>query len=50
MRGGAPLYGQRTAVLKLEPLGFAGFLEWFEGLDPVDVVKLYGIFGGTQPT
>jgi AAA+ ATPase superfamily predicted ATPase len=47
LRGDAPLYGRRTAVLKLEPLGFAGVLEWFEGLDPVDAVKLYGIFGGT---
>lgn len=47
LRGDAPLYGRRTAVLKLEPLGFAGLLEWFEKLDPVDVVKLYGIFGGT---
>jgi len=47
LRGDAPLYGRRTAVLKLEPLGFAGLLEWFERLDPMDVVKLYGIFGGT---
>jgi len=47
LRGDAPLYGRKTAVLKLEPLPFAGVLEWFEGLDPVDVVKLYGVFGGT---
>jgi len=47
LRGDAPLYGRRTAILELEPLGFAGLLEWFEGLDPVDAVKLYGIFGGT---
>jgi AAA+ ATPase superfamily predicted ATPase len=47
LRGDAPLYGRRTAVLKFEPLPFAGVLEWFEGLDLVDVVKLYGIFGGT---
>jgi AAA+ ATPase superfamily predicted ATPase len=47
LRGDAPLYGRRTAVLKLEPLGFAGVLEWFEKLSPLDAVKLYGIFGGT---
>lgn len=47
LRGDAPLYGRRTALLKLEPLGFAGVLEWFSGLSPVDAVKLYGIFGGT---
>jgi len=47
LRGDAPLYGRRTAVMRLEPLGFADLLEWFEELDPVDVVKLYGVFGGT---
>lgn len=51
LRGDAPLYGRRTAVLKLEPLPFAGVLDWFEALEPVGVIKLYGIFGGDpRPT
>jgi hypothetical protein len=47
LRGDAPLYGRRTAVIKLEPLGFGGVLEWFDRLSPVDAVKIYGVFGGT---
>jgi AAA+ ATPase superfamily predicted ATPase len=47
LRGDAPLYGRRTAVLKLEPLGFGGLAEWFTRYSVVDLVKVYGVFGGT---
>ncbi len=47
LRGDAPLYGRRTAVLKLEPLGFGGLAEWFTRYGVVDLVKVYGVFGGT---
>jgi len=47
LRGDAPLYGRRTAVLKLEPLGFRALTEWFTGYSPLELVKIYGAFGGT---
>ncbi|MFZ8855094.1 MAG: ATP-binding protein, partial [Thermofilaceae archaeon] len=34
-------------VLKLEPLGFSGLAEWFTRYSVVDLVKVYGVFGGT---
>lgn len=47
LRGDAPLYGRRTAVLKLEPLRFRALADWFARYEPLDLVKTYGVFGGT---
>ncbi len=43
----APLYGRRTAQLRLEPLEFHDALGFFEGYSPSDRVRAYGVFGGT---
>lgn len=47
LRGDAPLYGRRTAVLRLEPLRFRALADWFTRYGPLELVKIYGIFGGT---
>jgi hypothetical protein len=41
-----PLYGRRTAQLKLKPLEFFHVAEYFKDIDLETVVKIYGITGG----
>ncbi|MEM2104768.1 MAG: ATP-binding protein [Candidatus Bathyarchaeia archaeon] len=45
--GDAPLYGRRTAALKIEPLKFLDLFEWFKGFSAEELVAIYGSFGGT---
>jgi len=45
--GDAPLYGRRTATLKVEPLKYLDLFEWFSRYPAEDLVKVYGSFGGT---
>jgi AAA+ ATPase superfamily predicted ATPase len=47
LSGNAPLYGRRTATLKIEPLRFIDLFTWFENYAAEDLVKIYGSFGGT---
>lgn len=47
LSGNAPLYGRRTATLKIEPLRFIDLFTWFENYSAEDLVKIYGSFGGT---
>jgi uncharacterized protein len=47
LSGNAPLYGRRTATLKIEPLKFLDLFNWFEKYSAEDLVKIYGSFGGT---
>jgi len=47
LRGDAPLYGRRTATLKIEPLKYLHLFEWFMRYSAEDLVKVYGAFGGT---
>ena len=42
----SPIYGRRTAQLKLKPLGFFQVREFFPSYDWEDLVKVYGILGG----
>ena len=47
LSGDAPLYGRRTATLKIEPLKYLDLREWFSEYSSEDLVKIYGSFGGT---
>lgn len=42
----SPLYGRRTAQIKLSPLNFSEFCLNYEGMSFEDLVKLYSITGG----
>lgn len=47
LSGNAPLYGRRTATLKIEPLKYLDLLNWFENYSAEELVRIYGSFGGT---
>jgi AAA+ ATPase superfamily predicted ATPase len=47
LSGDAPLYGRRTATLKIEPLKYLDLFEWFSEYSAEELVKIYGSFGGT---
>lgn len=47
LSGDAPLYGRRTATLKIEPLKYLDLFEWFRKYSGEELVKIYGSFGGT---
>ena len=43
----APLYGRRTAQIKLQPFDFEEVCSYFHGFSPEDKALAYGIVGGT---
>lgn len=43
----APLYGRRTAQMKLEPFDFAETCSYFSGFSDEDKALIYGVAGGT---
>lgn len=43
----APLYGRRTAQMKLQPFGFADTCQYFKNFSDEDKAYIYGIAGGT---
>lgn len=43
----APLYGRRTAQIKLKPLDFAAAAKFWPDLNPDDRMAAYGMLGGT---
>lgn len=45
--GDAPLYGRRTATIKLNPLKYHDLRKWFTNHNPEELVEIYGSFGGT---
>src|SRR3990172_5327334 len=47
LSGNAPLYGRRTATLKVEPLRYLDLFSWFKKYSAEELVKIYGSFGGT---
>lgn len=47
LSGDAPLYGRRTATLKVEPLKYLDLFEWFRVYSAEELVMVYGSFGGT---
>jgi hypothetical protein len=47
LSGDAPLYGRRTATLKIEPLKYLDLFEWFKEYSAEELVRVYGSFGGT---
>ncbi|MEM3489057.1 MAG: ATP-binding protein [Nitrososphaerota archaeon] len=47
LSGDAPLYGRRTATLKIEPLKYLDLFEWFQKYSAEELVMIYGSFGGT---
>ena len=47
LSGDAPLYGRRTATLKMEPLKYLDLFNWFGEYPAEELVKIYGSFGGT---
>ena len=42
----SPIYGRRTAQLRLKPLGFFQIVDFFPGYSWGDLVKVYGVLGG----
>ncbi|MEM2914104.1 MAG: hypothetical protein QXH91_01690 [Candidatus Bathyarchaeia archaeon] len=46
LSGDAPLYGRRTATLKIEPLKYLDLFEWFRKYSAEELVKIYGSFWG----
>ena len=47
LSGDAPLYGRRTATMKIEPLKYLDLFEWFKKYSAEELVTIYGSFGGT---
>ncbi len=47
LSGNAPLYGRRTATLKIEPLKYLDLFKWFKKFSADDLVEIYASFGGT---
>lgn len=43
----APLYGRRTAQMKIEPFDFADTCKYFKDFEDEDQALLYGLVGGT---
>ena len=43
----APLYGRRTAQMKILPFDFSGYLSVFQKFSDEDKALIYGIVGGT---
>lgn len=43
----APLYGRRTAQMKMQPFDFADACRYFKNLSDEDKALIYGIVGGT---
>ncbi len=43
----SPLYGRRTAQMKLEPFDFAEVCTYLSGFAPEEKALLYGVIGGT---
>lgn len=43
----APLYGRKTAQMKIGPLEFEKIYTYLEGFSPIDKALIYGCFGGT---
>lgn len=43
----APLYGRRTAQMKLQPFDFADTCQYFKNFSDEDKAYIYGIVGGT---
>ena len=44
----APLYGRRTAQMKMQPFDFADACRYFKNFSDEDKALIYGIVGGTQ--
>ncbi len=42
----SPLYGRRTAQIKIEPLGYLDAAKMLPGLDAQELFRYYGCFGG----
>ena len=42
----SPLYGRRTGQIRLEPITFLDFKEFFPGLNFQDLVEFYSVIGG----
>lgn len=47
LRGDAPLYGRRTATLKIEPFKYMDLFDCFKKYSAEELVAIYGSFGGT---
>lgn len=47
LRGDAPLYGRRTATLKIEPFKYLDLFDCFKKYSAEELVAIYGSFGGT---
>jgi len=47
LSGGSPLYGRRTGTIDLPPLAIADAQQLYPTDDPDDVIKTWGVFGGT---
>ncbi len=42
----SPLYGRTTSQLNIQPFRFSELLEWFEGADMEDIIKIFGVCDG----
>ena len=43
----SPLYGRRTAQLKMKPLSFKSAVPFFKDMDAEDMVRAFSVYGGT---
>lgn len=43
----SPLYGRRTAQLKMKSLSFKGAIPFFKDIGPQDMVRAFSVYGGT---
>ena len=47
LSGTAPLYGRVTSTIRIAPLDYNGFREYFPDINKIKKVELFAIFGGT---
>ncbi len=45
--GTAPLFGRKTGILNVKSMSFFNFAKAFRMLDPIKLIELYSVFGGT---
>lgn len=42
----SPLYGRTTSQLNVQPLRFSNVISWFDGVDIIDIIKIFGVCDG----
>lgn len=47
LSGSSPLFGRKTGLMNLKSMNFFDFIKGFKAINPVKLIELYAVFGGT---